>query len=83
MEAKTNKALWAKTKNAHPDALILMRGEDSHAHYFTYSEDANACGEILKREETDYICFSYHALDIYLPKLVRAGRRVAIIDLID
>lgn len=74
-------------KEKHPDALILMRGGDF---YEAYGEDAlkaartlgivNLQREIAKGEKYDYVAFPHHALDTYLPKLVRAGYRIAICD---
>lgn len=74
-------------KAKHPDALLLFRCGDF---YETYNDDAVDCGRILgvtvrKYHETEthdvkVAGFPYHALDTYLPKLIRAGRRVAICD---
>lgn len=76
-------------KQKHPDAILLFRCGDF---YETYEDDAEACANILgitltKRSNVDYDSrmagFPYHALDTYLPKLIRAGRRVAICDRIE
>ena len=75
-------------KAQHPDALLLFRCGDF---YETYADDAVAASEILgitltRRNNgstapaTAMAGFPYHALDTYLPRLVRAGRRVAICD---
>ena len=76
-------------KAQHPDALLLFRCGDF---YETYSDDAVVASEILgitltKRnnggssaDSTAMAGFPYHALDTYLPKLIRAGKRVAICD---
>ncbi len=75
-------------KAKHPDALLLFRCGDF---YETYDSDAVVAAEILgitltKRnngkqgEATAMAGFPYHALDTYLPRLVRAGKRVAICD---
>lgn len=75
-------------KAKHPDALMLFRCGDF---YETYAEDAVAAAKILgitltkrnnggNREDTEMAGFPHHALDTYLPKLIRAGRRVAICD---
>ena len=77
-------------KAKHPDALLLFRCGDF---YETYNEDASVAAEILgitltKRSSvagtsangTAMAGFPHHALDTYLPKLVRAGKRVAICD---
>ena len=75
-------------KSKHPDAILLFRCGDF---YETYAQDAIEAADILgitltKRnngregESTAMAGFPHHALDTYLPKLVRAGRRVAICD---
>ena len=77
-------------KAKHPDALLLFRCGDF---YETYNEDAGVAAEILgitltKRSSvagtsasgTAMAGFPHHALDTYLPKLIRAGKRVAICD---
>ena len=75
-------------KAKHPDALMLFRCGDF---YETYCEDAVAAAKILgitltKRNNggtsgsAEMAGFPHHALDTYLPKLIRAGRRVAICD---
>ena len=77
-------------KSKHPDALLLFRCGDF---YETYNEDAVIAADILgitltKRSSvagnsasgTAMAGFPHHALDTYLPKLVRAGKRVAICD---
>lgn len=75
-------------KGKHPDALLLFRCGDF---YETYCQDAVEASRILgitltKRNNggsgdvTEMAGFPHHALDTYLPKLIRAGRRVAICD---
>ena len=74
-------------KAKHPDAVLLFRCGDF---YETYCEDAITASKILgitltRRNNgastgSEMAGFPYHALDTYLPKLVRAGRRVAICD---
>ncbi len=74
-------------KAKHPDALMLFRCGDF---YETYSSDAVDASAILgialtrrangKGKSIEMAGFPYHALDAYLPKLVRAGRRVAVCD---
>ena len=75
-------------KAKHPDAILLFRCGDF---YETYAQDAVEAADILgitltkrnngrENENTAMAGFPYHALDTYLPKLVRAGRRVAICD---
>ena len=77
-------------KEQHPDAMLLFRCGDF---YETYLQDAVDASRILgitltRRSNggqqggapTEMAGFPHHALDTYLPKLVRAGRRVAICD---
>ncbi|MGM9755289.1 MAG: DNA mismatch repair protein MutS [Parabacteroides sp.] len=74
-------------KAKHPDAILLFRVGDF---YEMYGEDAVVGAEILgivqtKRangvaQHVEMAGFPHHALDSYLPKLVRAGKRVAICD---
>lgn len=76
-------------KAKHPEALLLFRCGDF---YETYADDAIVASEILGitltrrnngaggTSQMEMAGFPYHALDVYLPKLVRAGRRVAICD---
>lgn len=80
-------------KQKHPDAMLLFRCGDF---YETYKEDAVKASNILgitltqhsKRMDDEgqplkMAGFPYHALDTYLPKLIRAGERVAICDQIE
>ena len=77
-------------KAKHPDAILLFRCGDF---YETYSEDAEKASKILgitltrssrtkdiEGKPLSMAGFPYHALDTYLPKLIRAGQRVAICD---
>ena len=71
-------------KAKHPDAVILFRVGDFYESYF---EDAKKLSEVLgltltrqAKTKMDLTGFPYHALDTYLPKLIRAGLRVAICD---
>ncbi len=75
-------------KAKHPDAVLLFRCGDF---YETYCDDAVVASSILgitltRRNNggsagaTEMAGFPYHALDTYLPKLIRAGKRVAICD---
>lgn len=71
-------------KKMHPDALLLFRTGDF---YETYHEDAQKVSQILgitltvrSKDKTKMAGFPYHAMDTYLPKLIRAGQRVAICD---
>ena len=78
---------YFELKAEHPDAIMLFRCGDFDE---TYSEDAVTGSEILgitltKRangqgKTVEMAGFPHHALDTYLPKLIRAGRRVAICD---
>ena len=70
-------------KKNHPDALLLFRCGDS---YKCYEEDAIKAAEILRltdiveEDKITVASFPYHALDTYLPRLIRAGHRIAICD---
>lgn len=75
-------------KQKHPDAMLLFRKGDF---YEMYREDAVKAATILaitltsrafpgEKDPVKYTLFPYHALDIYLPKLIRSGHRVAICD---
>ena len=78
---------YFELKAKHPDAIMLFRCGDF---YETYSEDAVTAADILgitltrrangQSKTVEMAGFPYHALDTYLPKLIRAGRRVAICD---
>jgi DNA mismatch repair protein MutS len=78
---------YSEIKSKHPDAILLFRVGDF---YEMYSEDAVIGAAILgivqtKRangaaQHVEMAGFPHHALDTYLPKLVRAGKRVAICD---
>lgn len=78
---------YNEIKSQHPDAILLFRVGDF---YETFSDDAIAAAEILGITLTrrangaatfvELAGFPHHALDTYLPKLVRAGKRVAICD---
>ena len=78
---------FREIKNQYPDAMLLFRCGDF---YETYCEDAVRAAKELNitlthrnngsSEPIDMAGFPFHALDTYLPKLVRAGMRVAICD---
>ena len=78
---------YFEIKSKHPDAILLFRVGDF---YETFSDDAIDAAEILgitltrrgngTAQFVELAGFPHHALDTYLPKLVRAGRRVAICD---
>ena len=84
---------YIELKKKHPDALLLFRSGDF---YETYKDDAVKASKILgitltkdtSRKDEDgkplaTAGFPYHALDMYLPRLIRAGERVAICDLLE
>ena len=73
-------------KEKHPDAMLLFRKGDF---YETVNEDAKKASEILgitltkpqdKSKGEQLAGFPHHALDTYLPKIIRAGVRIAIVD---
>jgi DNA mismatch repair protein MutS len=76
---------YVEMKQKHPDAILLFRVGDF---YETFSDDAIVASEILgitltrrangAAQYVELAGFPHHALDSYLPKLVRAGKRVAI-----
>ena len=77
---------YESMKAKHPDAILLYRCGDF---YEAFGEDAKAVSEVLgitltRRNAKDITAqmagFPHHALDSYLPKLVHAGKRVAICD---
>ncbi len=78
---------FVEIKGQHPDAILLFRVGDF---YETFSDDAILASEILgitltrrangAAQFVELAGFPHHALDTYLPKLVRAGKRVAICD---
>jgi len=75
---------WCNIKEQYPDALLLFRVGDF---YEAYREDAENVSRILGitlthrgTSKMKFCGFPFHALDTYLPKLVRAGKRVAICD---
>ena len=84
-------AQYHAMKRNHPDAVLLFRVNDF---YETFAEDAITASEILgitlTRRPNEYRTgtielagFPHHALDSYLPKIVRAGKRVAICESIE
>ena len=78
---------YFESKEKHPDAVMLFRCGDF---YETNSEDAITAAKILgitltkrangQAKHVERAGFPFHALDSYLPKLIRAGKRVAICD---
>lgn len=92
-EQRTLHERWASIKEKHPDCTLLFRTGDF---YEAYSEDAEVVADILNITLTRYNTmkeedgqplrlagFPYSALDTYLPKLIRAGLRIAICDNLD
>ena len=81
---------YEEMKRKFPDAILLFRVGDF---YETFYEDAIVCSEILGitltrrangiNNHVELAGFPHHALDTYLPKLVRAGKRVAICEQIE
>ena len=75
--------LYDTMKTKHPDAMLLFRTGDS---YTMYRDDAVKASKLLdlsltkKGDHIEKVSFPHHALDINLPKLVRAGARVALCD---
>ena len=81
----------AMLKEKHPESVILMRSNDF---YEAYGVDAETCAKTLgvsitypegeqPTKDNAMVAFPHHSLDIYLPKLVRSGARVAICDRLD
>ncbi|NUM30773.1 MAG: DNA mismatch repair protein MutS [Bacteroidetes bacterium] len=78
---------YNSVKQKHPGAIVLFRVGDF---YETFGEDAVTASKILgitltrrnngKAGEIELAGFPYHALDVYLPRLVKAGQRVAVCD---
>ena len=82
-------AVYQRLKSKHPDALILMRNGDF---YRSLNEDAQKVSDTLRiptqkpksKKDGELIAeFPHHALDVYLPRLIRAGNRVAIADMLE
>jgi len=85
-KAPTLESQYKSLKEKHPDAVLLFRRGDF---YHTVNEDAKKTSEILgitltrpeKKSQGEFLAmFPSTALDVYLPKLIRAGARVAIVD---
>ena len=79
---KTLKKQFEEMKAKHPDSVLLFGVGDF---YEAYNEDAEAVAEVLgitltKKGDTKMAGFPRHSLDNYLPKLVHAGKRVAMCD---
>ena len=81
METKS----FDELRRDHPDAIILKR---CHDFYMAVDEDAKIAADTLglivttsKGDNRKCVAFPKHSLDTYLPKLVRAGHRVAICEI--
>ncbi len=73
---------YKEIKEKHPDSLLLFRVGDF---YESYDVDASVLAAVLgitltKKEDYNLAGFPSHALDTYLPKLIKAGKKVAIMD---
>ena len=83
--ATINADQYNSIKEKYPDAILLFREGDF---YEAYRKDAEVvseiCGITLTQHKGDYLsAIPYHSLDNYLPKLVKAGKRVAICEPLD
>ncbi len=86
IKAQEKVVTYHELKAKYPDAILLFRCGDF---YESYENDAVDIANILGISLCNYkgiwhnlTGFPYHALDTYLPKLIRAGKRVAICDMI-
>ena len=86
-KADTPQKQFEYLKGKHPDTLILMRNGDK---YRALNEDAQKLSDVLaidakkpglKQDGSLIAEFPYNKLDVYLPKLIRAGNRIAIVDM--
>lgn len=80
----SKKDMFDDIKKKHPSAILLFRCGDF---YEAYEDDAKVCAKELgitltkSRKDNIYMAgFPYHALDTYLPKLIRSGNKIAICD---
>ena len=72
-----------KLKEEHPDCLFILRSGDFYSLYGEDAKTASACLDIpmIKRVDGEFVLiFRLYELDRFLPKLIRAGHRVAICD---
>lgn len=80
---ETKKKQLTELKDKHPDCLLLFRCGDF---YVSYQEDAESASRILgitlarDKEGGRQTMFPHYDLDTYLPRLIRAGHRIAICD---
>lgn len=85
MDRKKMIADYKELKKKHPDCILLFRNVDFYEAYFQDAvEVSSVVGTYLTHTNEDTALeltgFPCHALDTYLPKLIRAGKRVAIYD---
>lgn len=75
-------AFHSKTKEKHPEAVLLYRcGDFYECHFDDAKTLADCIGVTIRKENGAPVAgFPFHALDTYLPKLIRSGHRVAICD---
>lgn len=81
-QIQVNYRQWQELKAKHPDAVILFRWDDT---YCTFDSDTETLISVCNCQILDWYGiraagFPSRALDVYLPKLVRAGYRIAICD---
>lgn len=83
MKKEVRETVFDICKSKHPEAILLIRIGDF---YHAYRQDAKDIADVYKTSVTvdnegDYSVFFFHTeLDVVLPKLIRAGHRVAICD---
>lgn len=84
METKDLRSIYKKMKEKHPDYLILLRTIDGEF-YECLKEDAVDVSKIIGIQLVDNgiksVKFQHQYLDVYLPKLIHAGKKVALCDL--
>ena len=81
-EANAMQVQYDRLKDKHPDTVLLFRTDDN---YVAYKGDAQTASRILgldveQGDKADTVSFPFRDLDTHLPKLIRAGQRVAICD---
>ena len=79
------KSEYKYLNNKYPEVILLLRCGDFYYTFFEKAEEVSeTLGITLQRENGNpketMTTFPYHALDTYLPRLIRAGKRVAIVD---
>jgi len=85
-EKKNNMARVHELKTEYPDVLVLLRCGNFYLSYGQDAIDASAILQLVYSRATDgteIAGFPYHALDTYLPKLVAAGRKIALCDMVE